>query len=340
MTDPSGEPAEGSDTPSTRAQARRAGESSSSFQEHVRAARSEFEHQVASARADFEQVNDRINARTGRNLLMAILIGVAIGAVVLASLLFVKGLFLVFAIPVCLLGIFEFTRALQTAGYRVDLIPQLAAGAVVTLVGYLQGYLTHVVLTFACIALVIVWRLIAQMVARDARRYGEVLGDVLVSSFVLLYVPFLASFTLVLLRQDQGEFWLLGMVLAVVAADTGAYASGLAFGAHPMAPRISPKKTWEGFAGGALLTVGVSIAYGIFVLGIPWWAGAVFGVVMLGCATAGDLGESMIKRDLGIKDMSSWLPGHGGVLDRLDSILPSAAAALAMYFLFFPLVTA
>jgi len=117
MTDPSGEPAEGSDTPSTRAQARRAGESSSSFQEHVRAARSEFEHQVASARADFEQVNDRINARTGRNLLMAILIGVAIGAVVLASLLFVKGLFLVFAIPVCLLGIFEFTRALQTAGY-------------------------------------------------------------------------------------------------------------------------------------------------------------------------------------------------------------------------------
>ncbi|KXZ57850.1 Phosphatidate cytidylyltransferase [Microbacterium laevaniformans] len=128
------------------------------------------------------------------------------------------------------------------------------------------------------------------------------------------------------------------MLIAVVATDTGAYASGLAFGSHPMAPRISPKKTWEGFAGGALATLIASVLWALFVLGIPWWAGVVFGLLILGCATVGDLGESMIKRDLGIKDMSSWLPGHGGVLDRLDSILPSAAAALALYFLFSPLV--
>lgn len=314
-------------------------ESTSNFQAHVRAARSEFEHQIDRARADFDQVNDRINARTGRNLLMAIVIGVAIGLVVLGSLLFIKWLFLIFAIPVCLLGVFEFSRALQTAGRRVDVWPQLVAGAVIMLSAFFAGHLTHWALTFGAVAAVIVWRLMAQMVARDGRRYGDVLGDVLIAGFVPLYVPFLASLAFVLLRQEQGEYWVLGMLIAVVATDTGAYASGLAFGSHPMAPRISPKKTWEGFAGGALATIAASILWALFMLHVPWWAGAIFGLLILGCATLGDLGESMIKRDLGIKDMSSWLPGHGGVLDRLDSILPSAAAALALYFLFFPLVT-
>ena len=345
MTDPAQDPPRGEEPPLTRADARTAAEGSPLY-DHVRAARSEFEHQVDRARADFdraradfEHVNERINERTGRPLLMAILIGVGIGAVVLASLLLVKWAFLLFAVPVCLLGIFEFSRALQTAGRRIDVWPQLAAGAVILLSGALLGHWTHWVLTFASVAAVIVWRLIAQMAAGDGRRYGEVVTDVLVTGFVPIYVPFLASLALVLLRKDQGELWVLGMIVTVVAADTGAYASGLAFGRHPMAPRISPKKTWEGFAGGAALTAVVGVAYGLFVLHIPWWAGLVFGLVMLGFATVGDLSESMIKRDLGIKDMSSWLPGHGGVLDRLDSILPSAGAALALYVFFFPLVS-
>jgi phosphatidate cytidylyltransferase len=160
---------------------------------------------------------------------------------------------------------------------------------------------------------------------------------VLVAGFVPLYVSFLGSLTLVLLRQDAGEYWLLAMIVVVVAADTGAYASGLAFGRHPMAPRISPKKTWEGFAGAAVVAVTAAILLGVFLLGVPLWAGALLGVAVLASATVGDLGESMIKRDLGIKDMSSWLPGHGGVLDRLDSILPSAPVALGMYFLLAPL---
>lgn len=338
MTDPADEPAADEDAPLTRAAARRSTENPSAFQAHVKAARSEFEQQIDKARSDFDHVNDRINERTGRNLLMATLIGIAIGVAVLASLIFIKWLFLLFAIPVCLLGVFEFCRALQTAGRRVDVIPQLVAGAVIMLSGYFLGHLTHWVVTIAAVAFVIVWRMMAQMVANDGRRYGDVLTDVLVTGFVPLYVPFLGSLALVLLRQDQGEYWVLGMIIAVIAADTGAYASGLAFGAHPMAPRISPKKTWEGFAGGALATTVIATGYALLVLHTPWWVGVVFGIVILATATAGDLGESMIKRDLGIKDMSSWLPGHGGVLDRLDSILPSAAAALALYFLFFPLV--
>ncbi len=349
MSDPSdsGDPAD--TLPPTRA-ARRAVEGVS-FQEHVRAARSEigqqvgraradFEHQVGKARADFEQAQERINERTGRNLLLAIVISLAIGAVVLGSLLFVKWIFLLFAIPVCLLGLFEFGRAMQTAGRRIDVWPQLGAGLVIMASGFFVGHWTHWVITFAAVAFVVIWRMLAQMVAADGRSYGDVLADVLAAGFMLIYVPFLASLALVLLRQEQGEYWVLAMIATVVAADTGAYASGLAFGRHPMAPRISPKKTWEGFAGAALAAAIAATLLAVFVLHAPLWTGIVFGLVVLASATLGDLGESMIKRDLGIKDMSSWLPGHGGVLDRLDSILPSAPAALAMYFLFFPLVSA
>ncbi|CAI9386339.1 phosphatidate cytidylyltransferase [Microbacterium sp. T2.11-28] len=341
MTDDPSDDHGAGDAPRTRAEARRAAEVEvTALHSHVRAARSEFEHQIVKARADFEHVNERINARTGRNLLLATLSGMAIGAAVLGSLLWVKWLFLIFAIPVCLLGVFEFSRALQSAGRRVDVWPQVAMGAIIMVAGFVEGHWTHWVTTFAAVAFLVVWRMVAQMSAHDGRRYGDVLSDVLVAGFVPLYVPFLASLTLVLLRQDGGEFWLLAMIVVVVVADTGAYASGLAFGKHPMAPRISPKKTWEGFAGAATAAIAAAVAIGMLLLQIPWWAGVIFGVAVLASATVGDLGESMIKRDLGIKDMSSWLPGHGGVLDRLDSILPSAATALAMYFLLSPLAAA
>jgi phosphatidate cytidylyltransferase len=335
--DPSGDSGPPEEVSRRRAASRRAVSPESSLHSHVRAAKSEIEHQVEKARADFGQVNDRINERSGRNLLMATAIGVVIGAAVLGSLLFVKSLFLLFAIPVCLLGVFEFGRALQAAGRKVDIWAQMAMGAVIMVAAFIEGHWTHWVLTFAAVAFLIVWRMTAQMTARDGRRYGDVVSDVLVAGLLPLYVPFLASLTLVLLRQEQGEFWLLTMIAVVVAADTGAYASGLAFGKHPMAPKISPKKTWEGFAGAAAFAVVIAVLGGIFLLHIPVWAAVVLGAAVLASATVGDLGESMIKRDLGIKDMSSWLPGHGGVLDRLDSILPSTAVALGLYFLFFPL---
>jgi len=308
------------------------------FQAHVRAARSEFESQVAQAKAEFEEANERIKERTGRDLILAILIGLAIGAALIGSLVFVKWLFVIFALAAALLGTFEFTRALKAAGRRVDLIPQLVAGTVLILTAYFLDLWLHWVVVFVAIAFVIVWRLVAQMAARDGRSYGDVLADVLIGAFVQLYVAFLTSMSLVLLRQDGGEWWVLAFIIVAVAADTGAYAAGVMFGRHPMAPRISPKKTWEGFAGAVLASVVAGVLLGMFMVGIDWWMGVILGIVILGTATAGDLGESMIKRDLGIKDMSSWLPGHGGVLDRLDSILLSGAAALALYYLFTPLV--
>jgi len=135
-------------------------------------------------------------------------------------------------------------------------------------------------------------------------------------------------------RQEDGQWWTLAFLILVISADTGAYVSGLNFGKHPMAPSISPKKTWEGFIGAGLICMTAGVLLSMFMLNQEWWFGLIFGGVILLTATLGDLAESLIKRDLGIKDMSSWLPGHGGFLDRIDSILPSAAAAYALYLIF------
>ncbi|GAB2835972.1 phosphatidate cytidylyltransferase [Microbacterium insulae] len=326
--------------PAPFATAEAGGESDASpvIHSHLRAARTEFETQVAHARAEFEEANERIKQRTGRDLILAILIGVAAGAVLLGSLIFIKQLFLVFALAAVVLGVYEFSRALRASGRRVDAAPQIGAGVVLVLSGYFLDVWLHWVVVFVAVAVVVTWRLLAQMVAHDGRTYGKVLADVLIAGFIQLYVPFFASLCVVLLAQDRGEWWVLSFIAVVVAADTGAYAAGLSFGRHPMAPRISPKKTWEGFAGAVAASALAGVLLAMFLLGLDWWMGVVIGVVILGTATVGDLGESMIKRDLGIKDMSSWLPGHGGVLDRLDSILPSTAAALALYYLFTPLV--
>ena len=306
------------------------------FQEQVRAARADIESHVAHARAEFDQANARIKERTGRDLILAILIGVAIGVVVVASLIFSSWPFALFALGATLLGVFEFSRALQAAGRRVDVIPQLIGAALILAAAYLLDGWLHWVSVIVTVALVAVWRLLSQMAARDGRAYAAVIDDVLVGGFVPIYVPFLASFALLLLRRPDGEWWVLAFIVIVVAADTAAYGTGLLLGRHKMAPHVSPGKTWEGLAGAAAAALGGGALLAWLMLGLPWWAGLVLGAAIFATATLGDLGESLIKRDLGIKDMSSWLPGHGGVLDRLDSILPSAATALALSYLLAP----
>ncbi|MFT4230848.1 MAG: phosphatidate cytidylyltransferase [Microbacterium sp.] len=313
-------------------------DSSVALHDSIRAARNEFESHVAHAREQLEEANERIKERTGRDLVVAIAIGLAIGAVLIATLVFLKWVFIAFALAASVLGTIELTRALQADGRRVDLAPQLVMGSVLVVSGAVLGYALHWVMLFTAVAVVIVWRLIAQMAAKDGRIYGDVLRDVLTGVFVQLYVPFLGSLCVMLLRQDGGEWWVLAYIIIAVATDTGAYVAGISFGKHPMAPRISPKKTWEGFAGAVAAAVVAGILLALFMLHIPLWSGVVVGLVVLVAATIGDLGESLVKRDLGIKDMSSWLPGHGGVLDRLDSILLSTVPALALYHLFFPLV--
>ena len=182
--------------------------------------------------------------------------------------------------------------------------------------------------------LVCVWRLGEQfhpLLRSTARALGR---DILSAVVVETYVIFLGTFAVLLLAQPGGQWWTLALFILVVATDTGAYVTGLVWGRRLLAPSISPKKTWEGFIGSLVSGLIAGILLAVFMLGQPWWFGLIFGGILVGTATLGDLSESLIKRDLGVKDMSSWLPGHGGFLDRFDSILPSAAAAYALFLLF------
>lgn len=314
-------------------------EKSEALHAQLRHAREEFESQVTRRRDQFDQANEKIKERTGRDLFVAIAIGLVLGAAVLSTLLFLKWLFVLFALAASIIGTVELARALQVSGRRIDLAPHLVVGSLLVVTGAFASPWLHWIALFAAVAVVVVWRLIGQMHAADGRTYGDVASDIGSAALLQIYVPFLASVCMMLLREPDGEWWILAFVIIAVAADTGAYAVGVAIGRHPMVPLISPNKTWEGFAGAATAAILAGVLLALFMLHIPWWAGVVFGVVILVTATLGDLAESMIKRDLGIKDMSSWLPGHGGVLDRLDSVLLSTVPALGLYYLLSPLVT-
>ncbi|MGO4594103.1 phosphatidate cytidylyltransferase [Leifsonia sp. 2TAF2] len=301
----------------------------------VQSTRADFERQVQARKAQLDATNERIAERTGRNLILAIVIGVAVGAVVVFSLIFIKELFLLFGMAMAGFASFELAQAFRGTGRRVPRVPTVIAAVAMVPATFFFHAGGQLVSLSAGIVLVIVWRLIAEGAVPAANRSAGALGrDLLWSVFAQLYVTLLASFVILLLAEQGGEWWVLAFLILVVSVDTGAYVSGLSWGKHPMAPTISPKKTWEGFAGAAAAAIVAGVLLSVFMIGEPWWFGVVFGVVILLTATAGDLAESLIKRDLGIKDMSSWLPGHGGFLDRLDSILPSAAATYVLFLIF------
>jgi phosphatidate cytidylyltransferase len=130
-----------------------------------------------------------------------------------------------------------------------------------------------------------------------------------------------------MLEPADGPRRVTTFLIVTMCSDIGGYLVGVIFGRHPMAPSISPKKSWEGMAGSVLACMLVATPFVVLALDGPWWGGLVFGAALAVSATVGDLGESLIKRDLGIKDMGNLLPGHGGIMDRLDSLLPSAAVA-------------
>src|SRR5690606_15229942 len=240
--------------------------SQGAIRDQWRAKRDEIETHVTQARDHFDQANERIKARTGRNLILAIIIGVAFGAALVASLLFVKWLFVPIALAAGLLGTYELSRALRAGGRRVDIVPQLVAAVGVLFAAASGEFWISWVVLIVAVSFIAVWRMVAQMIVKDGRTYGDVLADVIVGAFVQIYVPFLTSVAIILLFQENGQWWVLSFVAIAVAADTCAYAAGLAFGKHPMAPRISPKKTWEGFAGAVLGSLLVGVLLAIFLL--------------------------------------------------------------------------
>lgn len=294
----------------------------------------EFRAQVAATRAQIDATTVKIEARTGRNLPLAILIGLGLGVLLIGSLIFIKALFMIFTGALIAFTTFELASALRFAGRDVPRWPSVIAGlASVPAAFYLQDQGRWLVVLGA-IVFVALWRLAESLAKNHKADAKDLWKDVAAGTFVQVYVPFLGSFAVLLAAQNGGEWWALAFLIVVISVDIGAYASGLSFGKHPMAPRISPKKTWEGFAGSVIAALVVGVLVSLFMLHEPWWFGLIFGGVLVFTGTIGDLTESLIKRDLGIKDISTWLPGHGGFLDRLDSILPSAAAAYVLFVIF------
>lgn len=304
------------------------------FRAQVHARKADLERQFEVGKAQFDQAQEKIKARTGRNLILAILIGLGFGVALLLSLLVIKELFMLFAVLIAAFASYELAQALRHGDYHVPRIPTVVVAVAAVPLSYYGGAGGQLLAVLGGIAVVSLWRLGEQLVPARRRTSRHLGRDLAAGAFVQGYVTFLATFAVVLTAAEGGELWTLAFITVAVAADTGAYAFGLMFGKHKMAPVISPKKTWEGFAGGAAASLVAGVLLSTLMLGNTWWFGLIFGAAIFLSATLGDLVESLIKRDIGIKDMSSWLPGHGGFLDRLDSILPSAAVAFVAFRIF------
>jgi phosphatidate cytidylyltransferase len=277
-------------------------------------------------------------SRAGRDLPAAIAVGLGLFALVVVTLLWFHPGFIALLVVLTSLGCIELHHALQKVGMRSAVVPVVIGNVAIIGGSYAAAELQpvtnlpwHVVLLGflgVTVMVALVWRMFggADGYARDSAA----------SLFTISYVPLLASFVGLILASPHGAAKVVAVFLAISGTDTGGYAVGATLGKHPMAPLISPKKTWEGLAGSLALASLVTILMVVFGMGRPWWHGLILAVVVVIAGTAGDLIESMIKRDVGIKDMSSFLPGHGGVLDRLDSTLVAAPAAWIVFALLGP----
>ncbi|ANJ09736.1 phosphatidate cytidylyltransferase [Streptomyces parvulus] len=264
----------------------------------------------------------------GRDLGAAIGVGVGLGAVIIVSLFVVKAVFVGVVAVAVVVGLWELTKRLdERKGIKAPLVPLAIGGAAMVVAGYARGA-EGAWVTMALTALaVLVWRM-----TEPPEGY---LKDVTAGLFAAFYVPFLATFVTMMLMADDGAKRVLTFLLLTVVSDTGAYAVGWRFGRTKLAPRISPGKTREGLLG----AVGFTMAAGALCMQFliddgAWWQGLLIGLAVAVSATLGDLGESMIKRDLGIKDMGTLLPGHGGIMDRLDSLLPTAPVVWLLLVIF------
>jgi CDP-diglyceride synthetase len=267
-------------------------------------------------------------SRAGRNLPTAIGVGLSLGAVVIASLIFRKEVFLGVVTVAACFGVWELRSGLAQGKINVPLVPSMV-GAITMIVASFVGGGQALTVTFGltCISLLL-WRM--------ADGLHDAIRDIAGGIFVAAYVPFLASFSILLLREPDGARRVFVFLIVAICSDVGGYAVGVVAGRHPMAPSISPKKSWEGAAGSALACVIGGIATLRLIFAGTWWAGCIVGLALLLSATVGDLIESTIKRDLGIKDLGSILPGHGGFMDRIDSLLLSAPLAWALLAIFVP----
>lgn len=265
-------------------------------------------------------------SRAGRNLPAAIASGVILGVIVLLSLFTVKWTFAIVVIAALLIAAFEFVKAFGQRGIQVARLPLVVFTIAIPVVAYLWGISAQMTAMGVAMLALLFWR-----IRRGA--YGYV-RDVTASAFVIAYLPFMAGFLMLTLAATNGPQRVVAFILLTIGNDIGGYAAGVLFGKHPIAAHLSPKKSWEGLAGSLVAQSALGAATFVLLLDAPWWQGVIAGIILTGTATAGDFAESAIKRDLGVKDMGSFLPGHGGMMDRLDSLIPNAFASWALFTLF------
>ncbi|WP_315095926.1 phosphatidate cytidylyltransferase [uncultured Cellulomonas sp.] len=257
--------------------------------------------------------------RPGRDLPVAIVVGVAMLVAVVASLFIRKEAFAIVAVVCVVAGLWELAQAFTRRNIHLPLLPLVVGSIGILVSAYTAGPEALFVAFMLTVGGVVVWRVLdgsGQPALRDATA----------GAFAAAYLPFLGGFVMLLLAEPDGARRVMLFILLCVASDTGGYTVGVLLGRHPLAPSVSPKKTWEGLAGSVVLAcvvgvIGVQVAFG----GEPL-VGVVLGLATVVTATLGDLSESMLKRDLELKDMGRLVPGHGGLLDRLDSILLTAPA--------------
>jgi phosphatidate cytidylyltransferase len=276
--------------------------------------------------------------RAGRNLPAAVGSAAVLLLAIAGSLFFFKAGFLLIVAAAVVIALWELHRGLLGRGIDIPEQPLMVGGVVMVVVAYFWGAPALVTATAVTALVTMLWLL--------RRGVDGFVQNASAAVFTLVYVPFLGSFVALLLAEgghrlepnhvDDGVRGIITFVLVTIASDIGGYAAGVLFGRHPMAPVISPKKSWEGFAGSALFCVAAGAALVVWVLDADWWIGVVLGLIAVVMATLGDLVESVLKRDLGIKDMSRIVPGHGGLLDRIDSLLATIAPIwLLLHYLVF-----
>jgi phosphatidate cytidylyltransferase len=266
--------------------------------------------------------------RAGRNLWAAIVVGLSMGAAILAALYTVRQVFIGIVAATVAVSTWELAGALRRAGIRVSLPPVLIGGQAMVWLAWPFGR-DGILVAFVITALLcLLWRF-----PKGAAGYVR---DVTASVFSAAYVAGFAAFATLLVVPVDGAARASCLMFAGVASDVGGYATGVLGGRHLMAPSISPKKSWEGFIGSLVVGTVVGALSVTLLLGGQLWQGVLFGAAIVLTATGGDLVESLIKRDLGVKDMGTVLPGHGGLMDRMDSLLPSAVVSWLLLSLLVP----
>jgi phosphatidate cytidylyltransferase len=262
-------------------------------------------------------------SRAGRNLPAAIAVGAVLGFGVIAILVFApRGWIAVVAVAMAV-ATHEVVRRLREAGYSIPIIPLLVGGQAIVWLTWPFGPAGAFGGFGATVVVCMIWRLLSGGL-RDAP--VNYLRDVSATVFLTAWIPLFGAFGALLVYPDDGRWRVLCLMLGVVFSDIGGYTAGVLFGKHPMVPAISPKKSWEGFTGSLICGTAASVLAVNYLLDKPAWVGVPLGLMLVITGTLGDLIESQVKRDLGIKDMGTLLPGHGGLMDRLDSVLPSAVA--------------